>query len=60
MNVDPSLTVMVGDDIQSDILGAQEAGLQAILVRTGKFSPTDLDGSITPDALFDSLAEIVL
>ena len=60
IGVDPSQTVMIGDDIQSDILGAQEAGLQAILVRTGKFSAADLDGSIVPDAVFDSLADIIL
>jgi len=52
--------VMIGDDIQSDILGAQEAGLQAILVRTGKFMPSDLEGEIVPDAIFESLADIVL
>ncbi|MDM5270856.1 TIGR01458 family HAD-type hydrolase [Sulfurovum sp. zt1-1] len=60
IGVDPRNAVMIGDDIQSDISGAQEAGLQAILVRTGKFSPSDLDSSIVPDAVFDSLADIVL
>jgi HAD superfamily hydrolase (TIGR01458 family) len=60
IGVDLRNAVMIGDDIQSDILGAQEAGLQAILVRTGKFSPADLEGSIVPDAVFDSLADIVI
>jgi putative hydrolase of the HAD superfamily len=31
----PGRTVMVGDDLQLDVLGAQNAGLLAILVRTG-------------------------
>lgn len=29
--------VMIGDDIDSDVGGAMNAGCQAILVRTGKF-----------------------
>lgn len=32
---------MVGDDVESDVIGALDAGLQAALVRTGKFSPED-------------------
>ncbi len=42
-----SETVMVGDDVESDVIGAVNAGLQAILVRTGKYQPGDetrLDG----------------
>lgn len=34
-------TVMVGDDLESDVLGAVDAGLQAILVRTGKYRAGD-------------------
>lgn len=33
--------LMVGDDVQSDVVGAIKAGLQATLVRTGKFQPED-------------------
>jgi len=33
----PSHTCMVGDDIESDIGGAQQAGLIGILVQTGKY-----------------------
>jgi len=40
--------VMVGDDIRGDAEGAQRAGLGAILVRTGKLSPTDLNLGILP------------
>ncbi len=35
--------LMIGDDIRTDICGAQAAGLKAALVRTGKFRPSDLD-----------------
>ena len=50
--------VMVGDDIESDIAGAQLAGMRATLVRTGKFRELDLEGSVKPDALLDSVAEL--
>jgi ribonucleotide monophosphatase NagD (HAD superfamily) len=53
-----SETVMVGDDILGDVRGAQAAGLQGFLVRTGKFQPTDLKGDVEPDAVLDSIADL--
>ncbi len=50
--------LMVGDDIESDIAGAQSAGIQAALVRTGKFRSLDLEGPVKPDALLDSVADL--
>ncbi|GAA4053746.1 TIGR01458 family HAD-type hydrolase [Agromyces indicus] len=58
LGVDPSDVVMVGDDIRSDVDGAQRAGLTGVLVRTGKFSPADLDGEVRPDAVLDSIADL--
>ncbi len=37
----PEATVMIGDDAASDVGGALAAGLQGILVRTGKYRPGD-------------------
>jgi HAD superfamily hydrolase (TIGR01458 family) len=37
----PEETVMVGDDAASDVLGALRAGLQGVLVQTGKFRVGD-------------------
>lgn len=54
----PAQTVMVGDDIVGDIGGALEAGLQGVLVRTGKFRPADLEGDIEPTAVLGSIAEL--
>jgi phospholysine phosphohistidine inorganic pyrophosphate phosphatase len=55
----PNLEIlMVGDDIETDIAGAQLAGMRAALVRTGKFRELDLEGSVTPDAVLDSIAEL--
>lgn len=52
--------LMVGDDVEADVLGALDAGLQAALVRTGKFRPGDdqrLRG--TTAHTFDDLAAVV-
>jgi HAD superfamily hydrolase (TIGR01458 family) len=50
---------MVGDDLWSDVQGAQSAGLQGWLVRTGKFREETLRGSgITPDRVLASLADL--
>jgi ribonucleotide monophosphatase NagD (HAD superfamily) len=50
--------LMLGDDIETDIAGAQSAGMQAALVRTGKFRELDLAGPVAPDAVLDSVAEL--
>lgn len=52
----PHQLLMVGDDIRGDVQGAQQAGLQAALVRTGKFQPQDLECGVKPDAVLDSVA----
>ena len=49
---------MIGDDIRTDVEGAQQAGLKGVLVRTGKFSPSDLDGDVSPDAVLESIADL--
>lgn len=58
INCDPLHTVMIGDDIQGDVLGAQECGMQGLLVKTGKFRPADMDTGVMPDALLDSIADL--
>jgi len=55
----PHLVAMVGDDLWSDVQGAQRAGLQGWLVRTGKFRPGMLSNSgIQPDRILDSIAAL--
>jgi phospholysine phosphohistidine inorganic pyrophosphate phosphatase len=50
---------MVGDDLWSDVAGAQRAGLQGWLVRTGKYRESVLEGSrIRPDRILESAAEL--
>lgn len=58
LGVLPSETLMVGDDIQVDIGGAQAVGLRTALVRTGKFTESDLGRGIAPDLVLASVADI--
>ena len=58
INAQENQTLMIGDDIVGDVGGARRAGLGAVLVRTGKFRPQDLEGDITPDAVLESIADL--
>lgn len=50
---------MVGDDLWSDVQGAQGAGLEGWLVRTGKFREESLrESGIQPDRVLASVADI--
>jgi ribonucleotide monophosphatase NagD (HAD superfamily) len=49
---------MIGDDIVTDVGGAQQAGLKGVLVKTGKFRPQDLTREVQPDAVLDSIADL--
>jgi HAD superfamily hydrolase (TIGR01458 family) len=50
---------MVGDDIESDIGGALNAGLKAILVQTGKYREERVrESGIHPTAVLASIAEV--
>jgi HAD superfamily hydrolase (TIGR01458 family) len=56
----PADAAMVGDDLWSDVEGAQRAGLQGWLVRTGKFREDTLrDSGITPNRVLPSVAALV-
>lgn len=56
---DPARAAMVGDDLWSDVQGAQRAGLQGWLVRTGKFREEVLRSStIVPDRILPTIAEL--
>lgn len=58
LNLPPAEVLMIGDDIKGDVGGAQNAGLAGALVKTGKFRPGDLDDDVTPDAVFESVADL--
>jgi serine phosphatase RsbU (regulator of sigma subunit) len=58
LGIAPGRVVMVGDDVRADVEGAQRAGLAGVLVRTGKFSPRDLTGDVSPEGVLDSVADL--
>jgi HAD superfamily hydrolase (TIGR01458 family) len=57
LGVGADRAAMVGDDMVNDVMGAQAAGLTGVLVRTGKFLPSDLEKG-SPDAVLDSFADL--
>jgi HAD superfamily hydrolase (TIGR01458 family) len=59
LDADASLTWMVGDDIESDIAGAQAHGMRSVLVRTGKFRPDAVEATrVRPDGIISSIAQL--
>lgn len=58
MQLGPGSCLMIGDDIESDVAGAQRAGLVGVQVRTGKFTPADLERGIKPDAVVDDVTAL--
>lgn len=58
-NADRETTAMIGDRLETDILGAQRAGIGSIAVLTGITNPEQLATSdIQPDHVFDSIKEL--
>jgi HAD superfamily hydrolase (TIGR01458 family) len=59
LGADPSTALMVGDDLGSDVLGAQAVGIAGVLVRTGKFRPSDLEGAAAePAYVIDDIGQL--
>jgi HAD superfamily hydrolase (TIGR01458 family) len=57
LNLSPEKVVMIGDDIESDIIGAQKMGIRGVLVKTGKYMPADLKKT-KPWKVINSIADI--
>lgn len=59
LNVAASETIMVGDDIENDIGGAQATGIRGIFVCTGKYrADSPLLDRIHPAAVLPSIADL--
>jgi HAD superfamily hydrolase (TIGR01458 family) len=59
MGVAPDEAIMIGDDIESDIGGAQRIGMKGILVKTGKYRDELVTQSkVKPDMIIDSIAAL--
>lgn len=51
--------LMVGDDVENDVLGAQAAGVRGVLVRTGKYRAEAVEAADgEPFATIDSIAAL--
>lgn len=52
-------TMMVGDDIDSDVGGAQQLGIRGCLVKTGKFRQSYFEQSnVKPDVVLESVKDL--
>jgi len=59
LGASPDEVVMIGDDVEVDVGGAQKCGLKGVLVKTGKFRQNILDRSnIQPDLVLESIAQL--
>ena len=58
MAIDRTKIMMVGDRVATDIIGARQAGIPSVLVKTGEFKPNDLIGDIQPDYIVDAVTDI--
>ena len=59
LGVDESRVVVVGDDVLTDVAGAQSAGLRAALVKTGKYRAELVAGSgVSADWTINSVADL--
>ena len=57
---EPSTVAVVGDDIEFDVLGAQEHGFQGYLVRTGKYrSSIEEQYSLKPTRIIDGVSSLL-
>lgn len=60
LNTDATHALMIGDRLQTDILGAQNVGIRAALVLTGVATEADLKTSpIQPDVVYSGLPELI-
>jgi len=59
MGLKPIDVAIIGDDIDADVGGGQQAGLKGILVKTGKYRQSYAEAStIKPDLLIDSIVDL--
>jgi ribonucleotide monophosphatase NagD (HAD superfamily) len=62
LGADPARCVLVGDNIESDIAGAKNVGMKAVLVLTGVSGPEDADRlppELRPDWVVAGLADLL-
>lgn len=59
LHLKPHEVLMIGDDIDADVGGAQEAGLHGVLVKTGKYRETYTKlSAVNPEATIATVADL--
>jgi HAD superfamily hydrolase (TIGR01458 family) len=59
LGLPPTEVVMLGDDLEADIQGAQAMGMQGVVVQTGKYRPyLAAKMNVTPDGELASIGEL--
>jgi len=59
LRISPEEAAMIGDDILTDVHGAQEMGMQGILVKTGKYREDIAASSgVKPNMVLQSMADL--
>jgi len=58
MGAKPETTAMIGDRLDTDILGAQRAGLTSIFVLSGSNTRTEAE-AFNPDFIFEDIADLL-
>ncbi len=59
LRLTPKDVVVVGDDITTDIVGAESMKMRSVLVKTGKFKPDQLENPIAkPTWVLESILEL--
>ncbi len=58
INADRDSVLMIGDRVATDIVGARGAGIKSVLMKTGEFKTSDLNGEVQPDFIVNSVNKI--
>lgn len=59
LGLPPDRIAVIGDDLEGDVLGAREAGMIGVAVRTGKYRPEDEEkAQEAADLVIDSIAKV--
>ncbi len=59
LKLPPNRVAMIGDDIEIDVRGAKQMGMQGWLVKTGRYRKEDLGRGIWPDRVLESVADLM-
>ncbi|MBO9999058.1 MAG: TIGR01458 family HAD-type hydrolase [Cyanobacteria bacterium SID2] len=59
LGLSPYKVALIGDDINADVGGAQNAGIMGVLVKTGKYRPELAERvPVSPDRILNSIADL--